>query len=74
MTHTCCPNCRLRFTPPAAAYLAACPECGEPPQTIASLELAIGYRLVTLEGVPQAPPQAVADAISVPVPPPTDVE
>ena len=27
MTHVCCPRCRLRFTPAAAAYIVACPEC-----------------------------------------------
>ena len=28
MTHVCCPSCRLRFSPAAAAYLVSCPECG----------------------------------------------
>jgi len=35
MTHVCCPRCRLRFTPAAAAHLVGCPECAGSPQTIA---------------------------------------
>src|SRR5919109_2991860 len=66
MTRLCCPGCRLRFSPAAGAYLVACPECGEPPQTIASLELAIGFRLFELEDVPQQLPEAIAVAIPLP--------
>ncbi len=29
MTHTCCPACRLRFTPATASGLEECPCCGE---------------------------------------------
>ena len=45
MTQVCCPICRLRFTPAAAMYLVACPQCGEPPQLFASLERTVGFRL-----------------------------
>lgn len=68
MTHLCCPHCRLRFTPAAEAYLAACPECGEPPQLIAGLERTFGFRLVGPEDPPHQLPHAVAVSLSVPKP------
>lgn len=46
MTQVCCPSCRLRFTRAAAAYLVACPECGQPPQPVPSAERVVGFRLV----------------------------
>ena len=52
MTHVCCPRCRLRFTPAAAAYITACPECGNSPQPIATLERTFGFRLVGPEDLP----------------------
>jgi len=67
MTHLCCPHCRLRFTPAAGAYLAACPECGEPPQPF-SLEGTVGFRIFTLEEAPHSLPQAAV--VSLPVPEP----
>jgi hypothetical protein len=68
MTHVCCSRCLLRFTPAASVYIAACPECGEPPQQITSLERVLGFRLVGPEDLPIELPQAVA--VSVPVPEP----
>jgi hypothetical protein len=68
MTHVCCPACRLRFTLAAAAYLVACPECGEPPQRISSLERAVGFRLFGPEDIPLVLPEAAA--VSIPVPDP----
>ena len=65
MTHLCCPNCRLRFTPAAAAYLDACPDCGEPPQP-SSLQGTVGFRVFRLGDIPHPLPQAVA--VSIPVP------
>jgi hypothetical protein len=65
MTPVCCPGCRLRFTPAAAARLVACPECGEPPQRIASFERAVGFRLFGPQDIPHALPQAIA--VSIPV-------
>jgi hypothetical protein len=65
MTHLCCPNCRLRFTPAAAAYLDACPGCGEPPQR-SSLQGAVGFRVFRLVDIPHPLPQAVA--VSIPGP------
>lgn len=68
MTHICCPQCRLRFTTAAAAYITACPECGESPQPIASLERTFGFRLVGPEDLPREPPYATA--VSIPLPDP----
>jgi hypothetical protein len=67
MTHQCCPPCRLRFTAAAGAYLVACPECGEPPQS-SSLEGTVGFRIFRLEDVPLSLPEAVA--VSLPIPEP----
>jgi predicted amidophosphoribosyltransferase len=68
MTHVCCPDCRLRFTPAGAAYLVACPRCGEPLQTLAGLERMVGFRVFRLEDVPHSLPEAVA--VSIPIPDP----
>jgi hypothetical protein len=67
-THLCCPRCRLRFTPAAAAYITACPECGETPQPVASLELTFGFRLLGTEDIPQDVPYATAVSIALPRP------
>jgi hypothetical protein len=67
MTHVCCPCCRLRFTPAAAAYIVACPECGEPPHQITS-QSALGFRLLGPEDLPIDLPQAVAVSIAAPEP------
>ena len=67
MTHLCCPRCRLRFTAAAAAYITACPKCGESPQ-LTSSESSLGFRLFGPEDLPHELPQAVA--VSVPVPEP----
>ena len=67
-TYLCCPACKLRFTPAAAAYVVACPECGDSPQPIASLERAVGFRLVGPEDLPHDLPHATAVSITLPVP------
>jgi hypothetical protein len=67
MTQVCCPRCRLRFTPAAAACIVACPECGEPPHQITS-QSAVGFRLLGPEDLPIELPQAAA--LSIPVPEP----
>jgi hypothetical protein len=66
MTHVCCPSCRLRFAPGAAACLAACPECAEPLQPIVSLELSVGYRLIRFDELFDPLPAVVAVSMSVP--------
>jgi hypothetical protein len=68
MTNACCASCRIRFTPAAAAYLTACPVCGEPPQLLAGPAEALGYRLFRLEDTPRALPQAIE--VSMPIPDP----
>ena len=68
MTHIGCANCRLRFTAAAEAYLVACPQCGRPPEPIASAECVVGFRLFSLEDAPRELPQAVAISISLPDP------
>ena len=68
MTHVCCPRCRLRFTPAAAAYIIACPECGNSPQPTATLERTLGFRLVGPEDLPHGLPYATATAVTLPEP------
>jgi len=53
----------LRFTPAAAAYLVACPECGQPPEPIVGAEGVIGFRLFVPADVPHELPEAVAVSI-----------
>jgi hypothetical protein len=67
-SHLCCAVCRLRFTPAAAADLIACPECGDPPQPIASLELTFGFRLIGPEDLPHKLPYAIARSVALPEP------
>jgi hypothetical protein len=68
MTPVCCPECRLRFSSAAATYLAACPECGEAPQTLARLEEVVGFRLFRLEDAPHSLPEAIAAFLPIPDP------
>lgn len=67
-THLCCAHCRLRFTPALAGYIMACPECGDPPQPIGSLELTFGFRLIGPEDLPHELPYATARSIALPEP------
>ena len=67
MIHTCCPTCRLRFGPATAAYLTACPQCGQPPQAMAGAGATIGLRLFIPETYSDASmPEAVAVALPIP--------
>ena len=68
MRNVCCARCRLRFTPAAAAYITACPECGDSPQPIAGLESTFGFRLVGPEDLPHELPDATVTAITFPEP------
>ena len=65
-THVCCLRCRLNFTPAAAAYITACPECGDSPQPIAILQPIIGFRLVGPEDLPHELPYATAVSVTFP--------
>ena len=65
MTHVCCPGCRLRFTPAVAAHLEACPACGEPPESVATAERALGFRLFTPgDDLPELPMALAAAVVS----------
>ena len=68
MTPVCCPSCRLRFTPSAAAYLVTCPECGRPPERIGSFEQVVGFCMFGPQDMPPSVPQAVAVSLPVHVP------
>lgn len=63
MTHVGCPSCRLRFAAAVAPHFAACPECGQPPQPIASAEGMVGFRLFVPTDAPPEVPEAVAVSI-----------
>jgi len=69
--HACCPGCRLRFTPDLAAYLPACPVCGEPLKSLAGTDQAVGLRLFSLDDI-RSPddthPPSEALAVSMPDP------
>lgn len=60
VTLVCCPRCRLRFTPAAAAYIVACPECEGSPQPITGPERTLGFRLVGPEDLPHQLPYVAA--------------
>ena len=64
---TCCRRCRLRFTPAAAAYVEACPDCGGSLERC-SLDGTFGFRLFKVGASPDPIPQAIA--VSLPVPDP----
>ena len=66
MTHASCPDCRLRFTPAAAAYLQSCPSCGAPLQSMDGLAGAVGFRLFGPDEATDSAPHAVA--VSMPAP------
>lgn len=70
VTHASCLACRLRFTPADAAYLPACPMCGEPMQALERAQAAVGFRLFRVQDSPHSLPQAVAVALPVPGPGP----
>jgi hypothetical protein len=68
MTCVSCPSCRLRFTFPATAYLAACPKCGRPVQSIRAEE-AVGFSLFIPESdASHERPEALAVSILIPDP------
>lgn len=68
MTHVSCPDCRLRFTAGAAAYLVACPKCGETLQAQRRPDEVLGYRLHHLPDAFPSVPEAVAVAMPMPNP------
>ncbi len=66
MTHVSCPDCRLRFAADTAAYLVACPCCGELLLTQCTPGDVLGYQLYRpADGSP-----SFAEAIAVALPTP----
>jgi len=56
----------MRFTSASAAYLEACPACGQALQPVSSARAALGYRLFDLsEPLPELP---IALEAALPVP------
>jgi hypothetical protein len=70
MTRACCPSCRLRFTPAAAAIFASCPECRRDIRAVASAEALVGYRLFDPTDALAALPTAADVALPIDVDPP----
>lgn len=66
MTHVSCPGCRLRFGADTAAYLVACPCCGELLQTQCRPGDVLGYQLHR----PAEDSSSFAEAIAVALPTP----
>jgi hypothetical protein len=67
MTRSCCPSCRVRFIPAAAAILSACPTCGGPLHEAATAGELLGYRLDTDDGPAAALAAALASALDNPM-------
>ena len=65
MTRVCCPSCRLRLTPAAAAILAICPECRRGLRAVASSEALVGYRLFHPSDARLAMPAAAEMALPI---------
>lgn len=66
MTQVCCPGCRLRFTGAAAAYLVACPQCGELLEPVPSSEGIVGFRRFSPDELIDVLPDAVTVALPSP--------
>ncbi len=48
MTRSCCPSCRLRFSPQTAAQLQSCPFCAGPVELLPASAL-LGFSLVAID-------------------------
>lgn len=66
MTRSCCPTCRLRFSPATAAHLTACPFCAQPLQGQDAVAV-LGYKLIANDALLAA---EADEAISVALPHP----
>ena len=66
MTRSCCPSFRLRFTHAAAAFLVACPSCGEGLYEVDDVAQLVGYRLA--DDLPEYEVMAAAIAVALPTP------
>jgi hypothetical protein len=66
VTRGSCPDCCLRFTPAATAYLPACPVCGGSLVVLDRPEAAVGLRLFIPDEVPVPSPTAIAARMPIP--------
>src|SRR3954453_20015365 len=62
MTHTCCPDCRLRVSRAAAAAFEACPSCDKPLQVL-DADAIVGFALWVLPA--PSPAEAAMRAVLV---------
>jgi anti-sigma factor ChrR (cupin superfamily) len=74
MTRSCCPSCRLRFSPATAAHLRACPFCAAPVHLLPASAI-VGFSLVAIDPLVDDEP-AIAETVallppSTSTPPPT---
>jgi hypothetical protein len=70
MICVCCPECRLRFTPAASAFVESCPECDRVLQSVTNPRAVVGFRLLRLDTLPPAVTDPIAVAVSLPLPDP----
>jgi hypothetical protein len=56
MTRSCCPHCRLRFSPETAAEPSTCPFCARPLACVAA-PATLGLRLIALDRLAAAAPE-----------------
>lgn len=68
MTRSCCPSCRLRFSPQTAAQLRSCPFCAGPVHLLPASAV-LGFSLVAIEPL-LAEDHAVAESVAL-LPPAT---
>lgn len=66
MTRACCPACRLRLTPAAAATLAACPICDLPLERSVDPAGLLGFRLHDMGDPLPELPAVIAAALALP--------
>jgi hypothetical protein len=73
MTRSCCPSCRLRFSPATATHLRSCPFCAGPVHLLPASAI-VGFSLVAIDSLLDDEP-AIAETMallppSVSTPPP----
>jgi hypothetical protein len=69
-----CLPCRLRFASADAAYLTACPRCGDALEPITDLQQVFGFALFTPEPQADSLPDAIAVSLPAPVPDPNSLQ
>jgi hypothetical protein len=71
MIRVCCPECRLRFSPAASAFIECCPDCDRVLQSVTDPRAMVGFRLLKLDAFPPALTDPIAAAVSLPLPDPS---